>query len=98
VGGWGQAAGEMRPPHLPPCPGGRTGLTISVDGIEMGQARDRDARGHPLPAWQGCRVVGSDEVFVMNWQSENSLDGHYFGAIPASAIIGQAFPVRTGEQ
>lgn len=76
----------------------RTGLTISVDSIEMGQARDHDARGQPLPAWQGCRVVGSGEVFVMNWQSEDSLDGRYFGPIPASAIIGQALPVWTKEQ
>ena len=76
----------------------RTRLTISVDSIEMGQARERDARGQPLPTWQGCRVVGSAEVFVMNWQSEDSLDGRYFGPIPASTIIGQAFPVWTKEQ
>jgi type IV secretory pathway protease TraF len=34
----------------------------------------------------------------MNWQSEDSLDGRYFGPIPASAIIGQALPVWTKEQ
>ena len=50
--------------------------------IEMGQARDRDSRGRPLPVWQGCRVVGEDELFVMNWQSEDSLDGRYFGPLP----------------
>jgi conjugative transfer signal peptidase TraF len=76
----------------------RTGLTISVDRIEMGQARERDGRGRPLPAWQGCLVVAAGEVFVMNWQSENSLDGRYFGLIPASAIIGQALPVWTREE
>ena len=59
----------------------RSGLTISVDGIEMGEARERDGRGRPLPVWQGCRVVGEGELFLMNWQSTNSLDGRYFGPL-----------------
>ena len=76
----------------------RTGLTITVDGIEMGEARERDSRGRPLPAWQGCRAIAGGELFVMNWQSADSLDGRYFGSIPASAVIGQALPVWTREE
>ena len=76
----------------------RSGLTISVDAIEMGEARDRDGRGRPLPSWQGCRVVGEGELFLMNWQSDDSLDGRYFGLFPASAVIGRALPVWTGEE
>ncbi|MEH2595098.1 conjugative transfer signal peptidase TraF [Bradyrhizobium sp. AZCC 1577] len=76
----------------------RSGLTISVDDIAMGEARDRDARGRPLPKWQGCRVVGDGELFLMNWQSNDSLDGRYFGFLPASAIIGRALPVWTWEE
>ncbi|OSJ13461.1 S26 family signal peptidase [Bradyrhizobium canariense] len=75
----------------------RTGVTIVVDGIEMGQARERDRRGRPLPAWQGCRVVAEDEVFLMNWQSAVSFDGRYFGPLPRSAVIGQAVSVWTRE-
>jgi conjugative transfer signal peptidase TraF len=75
----------------------RSGLTVSVDAIEMGEAQDRDNRGRPLPNWQGCRVVGAGELFVMNWQSANSLDGRYFGVLPASSVIGRALPVWTGE-
>jgi conjugative transfer signal peptidase TraF len=75
----------------------RSGLTVSVDTIEMGEARDRDGRGRPLPKWQGCRVVGEGELFVMNWQSANSLDSRYFGFLPASAVIGRALPVWTWE-
>jgi conjugative transfer signal peptidase TraF len=62
----------------------RKGLTISVDEIDMGKALAHDSRGRPLPVWQGCRVVGADELFLMNWQSEDSLDGRYFGLKPAS--------------
>ena len=73
----------------------RDDLTITVDGIEVGEARERDSRGRPLPVWQGCRVVAEDEVFLMNWQSAGSLDGRYFGVLPTAAIIGRAEPLFT---
>ena len=76
----------------------RNGLTIAVDGIDMGQAYERDGRGRPLPVWHGCRVIADGDVFVMNWQSANSLDSRYFGPLPASAVIGRAIPVWTDEE
>jgi conjugative transfer signal peptidase TraF len=76
----------------------REGLTIFVDGIDMGNALSRDSRGRPLPVWQGCHVVGSDELFVMNWQSEDSLDGRYFGFVPNTSVIGKALPLWTREE
>jgi conjugative transfer signal peptidase TraF len=75
----------------------RSDLTITVDGIAMGDALDRDSRGRKLPVWQGCRVVAPGEVFLMNWQSTDSLDGRYFGFLSASTIIGQADPLWTHE-
>lgn len=71
----------------------RDGLTIIVDTVAMSVARERDGRGRPLPAWQGCRVIAPGELFLMNWQSADSLDGRYFGLIPASTVIGRAHPV-----
>ena len=76
----------------------RTGLTITVDAIEVGEARERDSRERPLPSWGGCRSVRPDELFVMNPQSPDSLDGRYFGVIPKSSVVGQAIPVWTREQ
>jgi conjugative transfer signal peptidase TraF len=76
----------------------RKGLTISVDGIDMGKALSRDSCGRPLPVWQGCRVVGADELFLMNWQSEDSFDGRYFGLVPQSSIMGKVLPVWTREE
>jgi type IV secretory pathway protease TraF len=76
----------------------RNGLTISVDGIDVGQAHERDGRGRSLPVWDGCRVIADDELFVMNWQTEDSLDSRYFGPLPASAVIGKAVPLWTNEE
>jgi conjugative transfer signal peptidase TraF len=73
----------------------RQGRTILVDDIVVGAAQERDSRGRPLPEWQGCTIVSDDELFLMNWQSENSLDGRYFGLMPVSSVIGRAIPVWT---
>ena len=76
----------------------RTERTITVDGVAMGEALDYDRSGRALPSWRGCRVVAADEVFLMNWQSEDSFDGRYFGPLPASTIIGRADPLWTREE
>ena len=75
----------------------RSGLAITVDGVPMGEALDRDRRGRPLPIWQGCRLVANGELFLMNWQVRDSLDGRYFGPLPATAVIGRATPLYTDE-
>jgi conjugative transfer signal peptidase TraF len=76
----------------------RDQLAITVDEIEMGTARAHDRSGRPLPIWEGCHVIADGEVFLMNWQSADSFDGRYFGALPTSAIIGTAEPLWTGEE
>jgi conjugative transfer signal peptidase TraF len=76
----------------------RKGLVVTVDGIEMGMARERDSRGRPLPVWQDCRVVARGEVFLMNWDEPSSLDGRYFGAFAVSSIIGRAESLWTFEE
>ncbi len=76
----------------------RDRLAITVDGIDVGEAHERDGRGRPLPNWQGCRVIADGDVFVMNWQSADSLDSRYFGPLPATAVIGRAVPVWTNEE
>ena len=72
--------------------------TITVDGIEMGEALGRDSLGRDLPGWQGCRVIGDGQLFLMNWEVRDSLDGRYFGPIPAASVIGRAVPLWTDEE
>jgi len=75
----------------------RIGTQISVDGIAAAPARERDGRGRPLPSWQGCYVIGDDEVFLMNWDEPDSFDGRYFGPLPKAAVIARAVPLWTDE-
>ena len=75
----------------------RNGTTVTVDGVEMGDALERDRMGRDLPVWQGCRVIRDGELFLMNWDIRDSLDGRYFGPIPVSSVIGRALPLWTDE-
>lgn len=71
----------------------RVGRTITVDDMAFGEALDRDRQGRSLPAWQGCRIVADKEMFLMNWRSQTSFDGRYFGPLPVSTIVGRATPL-----
>lgn len=75
----------------------RSNLTITVDGVEVGAALERDHAGRGLPVWQGCRRIQTGEVFLMNWQVHDSLDGRYFGLTSTNQIIGRAVPLWTDE-
>jgi conjugative transfer signal peptidase TraF len=76
----------------------RLNRTITVDGNAMGVALDHDHRGRPLPTWQGCQVIDAGDVFLMNRQSEDSLDGRYFGSLPTTSIVGRADPLWTEKE
>jgi hypothetical protein len=76
----------------------RAGPIITVDGIEMGAARKYDSRRRVLPAWDGCRIVGGGEVFLMNRDEPASLDGRYFGPIPLNAVVGRAVALWTFQE
>lgn len=75
----------------------RDGLDVKVDGVTWATARERDRLGRPLPRWAGCRTLTDGEVFLMNWEEPSSLDGRYFGPLPARSIVGRATPVWTRE-
>ncbi|CEF53693.1 S26 family signal peptidase [Acetobacter ghanensis] len=73
----------------------RVGRTVTVDGVVLGEAQDRDRRGRVLPVWQGCRRIAPDQIFLMNPSVHDSLDGRYFGSLPRNAVIGRATPLYT---
>ena len=82
--------------HVAGLPGQRvcrSGATVTVDDIVLGEALPRDRLYRDLPDWQGCRLIQDGEVFLMNREVQDSLDGRYFGPLPADAVIGQARPI-----
>ena len=86
--------------HVAALPGQtvcRTGPAVTIDAAFVGDALERDSRGRALPVWQGCRRIADGEVFLMNTAVADSLDGRYFGALPAREIIGKATPLYTDE-
>ena len=72
----------------------RSGVFVTVDGVAAARALARDRAGRPLPVWTGCRIVGGDELFLVN-AARDSLDGRYFGAMPAAGLLGTAHPILT---
>ncbi len=73
----------------------RIGVTVSVDGRAVAIAQIRDRIGRPLPAWQGCRTLAAGELLLLNPDHPDSLDGRYFGPLPASTVLGRAIPILT---
>jgi conjugative transfer signal peptidase TraF len=76
----------------------RSDLSVTIDGLEMGDALPRDRAGRDLPDLAGLPPHPSGEVFLMNWQVRDSLDGRYFGLTSTEQIIGRAVrcgPTRT---
>lgn len=71
----------------------RIGAVVSIDARPVANARARDGQGRPLPVWQGCRSLRPGELLLLNPAHTDSLDGRYFGPLPASAVIGRATPL-----
>ncbi len=73
----------------------RTGGTVSIDGRPVAVALSHDRAGRPLPVWRGCRTLGVEELLLLNPAHPDSLDGRYFGPLPASTVLGRAIPILT---
>jgi conjugative transfer signal peptidase TraF len=84
--------------HVAARPGQRVcriGSVVSVDARPVVVARERDRLGRTLPVWQGCRTLRSGELLMLNPDHADSMDGRYFGPLPASAVLGRAIPILT---
>ncbi len=73
----------------------RSGDGITVDHRLLGHAHAQDRNGHDLPIWQGCHRLAAGEVFLMNPDAPDSLDGRYFGTLPRTAITARLTPLWT---
>ena len=55
----------------------RSDRTITVDGVTVGGALDRDHLRRPPAHLACCRVIGGGDVVLMDRQSEKALDFHH---------------------
>jgi len=84
--------------HIAAKPGQRVcriGAIVSVDARPVVVARERDRMGRPLPVWRGCRTLRTGELLMLNPDHADSMDGRYFGPLPASTVLGHAIPILT---
>ena len=81
--------------HVAGLPGDelcRNGVSVTLNSITVATAEIRDRIGRALPVWTGCKRIGDADIFLLN-HADDSLDGRYFGPLPASGIIGRAHPL-----
>jgi type IV secretory pathway protease TraF len=67
----------------------RFGARIFVRRRLAAFALGHDGVARPMPAWQGCRMLRSGEVFLLA-QDPASFDGRYFGPVPMHNLVGRA--------
>ncbi|WP_422060845.1 S26 family signal peptidase [Sphingopyxis sp.] len=75
----------------------RSGTFVTIDGAPAARALSHDRAGRMLPLWLGCRRLQRGEMFLLGTRPD-SLDGRYFGPLPASGLIGTAHPVATRDR
>jgi len=76
----------------------REGERVIVACKVIALAKRADAQRRSLPSWQGCWKLAEDEIFLVNADVPDSLDGRYFGPFPKSSIVGSAIPIWIDEE
>lgn len=66
---------------------------IEIDGHRRVAVPPIDGQGRALKAWPGCRVLKTDELFLLSRHSAASFDSRYFGPIHRDQVIGRAHPL-----
>ena len=68
----------------------RRGDIISVAGVQVAMALDRDRFGRDLPRWSGCLRLGAGDYFLLASGVRASFDSRYFGPVSGGAVLGRA--------
>jgi conjugative transfer signal peptidase TraF len=66
---------------------------VRIDGAVVARRLTWDRLGRALPAWQACRRLVGDELFLLSRNNPASFDSRYFGPVSADAVIGRAQPL-----
>lgn len=63
---------------------------VLIDGRPVASARAFDRHARPLPVWSGCRRLQDEQLFLLNADIPDSLDGRYFGPTDRAFVLGRA--------
>lgn len=63
---------------------------VLVDGLPVAAALASDRQNRPLPVWSGCRRLDEGQLFLLNAEIPDSLDGRYFGPTDRALVLGRA--------
>jgi conjugative transfer signal peptidase TraF len=66
------------------------GMTIQIAGRPPVSRLAHDRFGRPLPAWNGCRRLAPNELFLLMADAPASFDSRYFGPVPRANVLGRA--------
>ncbi|MDH1624188.1 S26 family signal peptidase [Stutzerimonas stutzeri] len=69
------------------------GSQVRIDDELVARRLKWDLQGHALPAWQACRRLVGDELFLLSSSNPASFDSRYFGPVSADTLIGRAQPL-----
>jgi conjugative transfer signal peptidase TraF len=68
---------------------------VRVNDVVMARSLLRDGAGRPLSAWDGCRALGDQELFLIGLSDAASFDSRYYGPVTVESVIGVAVPLWT---
>lgn len=63
------------------------GTEVLVNRVSAARRLTHDRRGSPLLAWEGCRILGDNEVLLLG-DTPDSFDGRYWGPVHTSQVEG----------
>lgn len=69
------------------------GSQVRIDGVVVARRMRWDRQSRALPAWQACRRLVGDELFLLSSSNPASFDSRYFGPVSADAVTGRAQPL-----
>jgi conjugative transfer signal peptidase TraF len=84
--------------HVAALPGDHIctiGRAVLIGGKVAARRLKRDSRGRVMPVWDGCRLLSTDEIFLLNADVPDSFDGRYFGPTRTDQVVRRLVPLWT---
>ena len=71
------------------------GEDVRINGRIAARSLLRDSAGRKMPAWNGCRLLGPADIFLLMEDVPDSFDGRYFGPVERARVLGRLVPLWT---